>query len=200
MQQMINETSGIKVAVAWVAFIKRVLLKRDSKRRRLAEKQVIRETRVTGAEVEAFRKNLERITFKGLLEMHRKRGNMTDNSGSGWNVREDPKGHHYQDDAMFSSGLVTTIKNIRNRSPNAIIIYEASMIIRDAMERKSHWISCQLGVIALSLDDIHRQNLIVRGMVGSGRQDYRIDGHIGGQDCLRLCIFLTRGWTYYFIY
>jgi len=95
------------------------------------------------------------------------------------------RGHRYQDDAMFSSGLVTTIKNIRNRSPNAIIIYEASMIIRDAMERKSHWISCQLGVIALSLDDIHRQNLIVRGMVGSGRQDYRIDGHIGGQDCLR---------------
>ncbi|CAG8455517.1 10104_t:CDS:1 [Paraglomus occultum] len=112
------------------------------------------------------------------------------------------RGHHYQDDATFRSGLVATLKEIRNRSPNAIIIYKATTIGHLGCNEAEKPLDklptdAELESLPYHWGDIHKQNLIAKEIVNAAggifmdvetMMAYRIDGHIGGQDCLRWCI------------
>lgn len=112
------------------------------------------------------------------------------------------KGHHWRDDETFRDSLINTIINLRKRYQKYLIIYRATTIGHLNCQNAKNPLpippnATELENFPYHWGDIHRQNLIAKEIVEAAGGIFldvesamitRVDGHIGGQDCLRWCI------------
>ncbi|CAH1767867.1 3289_t:CDS:1, partial [Entrophospora sp. SA101] len=111
-------------------------------------------------------------------------------------------GHHYQDDELFIASLITMVNFVRERSPNSLIIYKASTVGHLNCSNLQHPLKdersySEIDELPYNWNLIHKQNIMAKKIIEAAGGVYmdveklmetRIDGHIGGQDCLRWCI------------
>ncbi|CAI2175747.1 16309_t:CDS:2 [Funneliformis geosporum] len=113
------------------------------------------------------------------------------------------KGHHYQDDKTFRLTLINAIINIRKKRPDTLIIFKSATLGHqncndpDLKPLETNYNINELKNVPYHWDEIHKQNMIAKEIVEAAGGVYwnleyimetRVDGHIGGRDCLRWCI------------
>ncbi|CAG8546984.1 1637_t:CDS:2 [Funneliformis caledonium] len=113
------------------------------------------------------------------------------------------KGHHYQSDKIFRLTLINAIIKIRKNRPDTLIIFKSTTLGHqncddpDLKPLATNYNINELKNLPYHWDEIHKQNMIAKEIVEAAGGVYwnlehimesRVDGHIGGRDCLRWCI------------
>lgn len=107
-----------------------------------------------------------------------------------------------EDDETFIQQLVETMRVIRSRTPDTLIIFRSTSIghpfCNDAQEPlESHLKDEEIRHLPYGWSELKRRNAMARKIVEAAGgvfvdlaalTDLRPDGHMGGQDCLRYCI------------